>query len=90
MSLGCSSQSGINKSRGMNLSSMGNMLLVFSSARAEQVHDATGNGTCVVPHVPAEFGVSRSHVSWLDVVHRAFVAIAALYSTQNVLIFPES
>lgn len=74
----------------MNLSSMGNMLPVFSSARAEPVRDATGNGTCVVLHVPAELGLSRSHVSQLDVVHGAFVAIAALYSAQNVLILPES
>lgn len=88
--MGCSSQSGITKSRGMNLSGMGNMLPVFSSTRAEPARDATGNCTCVVPRVPAEFGLSCSRVSRLDMVHGAFVAIAALYGAQNVLILPES
>lgn len=44
----------------------------------------------VLPRVSAEFGLSRSHVSGLDVVHRAFVAIVAGYSAQNILILPES
>lgn len=44
----------------------------------------------MLPRVSAEFGLSHSNVSGLDVVHRAFVAIAALYSAQNMLILPES
>lgn len=44
----------------------------------------------MLPRVSAEFGLSRSNVSGLDVVHRAFVAIVAGYSAQNILILPES
>lgn len=47
ISPGSISQSGISKSRGMNLSSMVNVLPVFSSTRAEPVVDAAGNCLCI-------------------------------------------
>lgn len=70
------------------MSISGDTLPVFSSERLSQFAMPPATGMCVLlPRVSAEFGLPHFNGSGLDVVSRASIAIAALYSAQQYELF---